>query len=148
MQHEESSNEGACHVLWHSYYCYLPGPHIGQHSCPIRYSARPQAGETPDMVIWMIRTIITDFTMISSSTLGTIDIKMAFSKLCNKLMSYSFTNASVKPMERPFIELPSQFSICAFILSGSLHNCNTNSYKCIWVRLVQVRMCHMERSLE
>lgn len=120
MQHEECSNERACHVLWHSYYCYLPGPHIGQHSCPVRYSARPQAGETPDTVSRIIRTIITNFTMISSSSSGPTDVEMAYGKLCNNFMSYSFTDAPVKQMKRQFIELPSSFSYFSFHLCFSI----------------------------
>ena len=100
MQHEESSNEGACHVLWHSYYCYLPGPHIGQHSCPIRYSARPQGVKTLGMISRIIRTIVTNFNMTSSSTLTPTGVPLS-----NQWRDSSFNC--------PFYFLISSF-ICAF----------------------------------
>lgn len=50
----------------------LPGLHMGQHSSPMRYSAWPQAGQTPGTVRMRITAIFTNFSMLSSSW-GPID---------------------------------------------------------------------------
>lgn len=63
-------------------------PHIGLHSCPTGYSARPQAGETPGAVRTRITAIINNLSETSLEGLGPTDFIIVFTLLCDKLKSH------------------------------------------------------------